>query len=166
MSSADPNYTDAIQSGYDSKTDRVGDLTGRPPTNEAIERNKAIKMANLLEGLEYPANKQQVLDHLNKQSPSMGNRINDVLEIIRNNLDDDLKYNSAFDIEKAVGLVTNDISYNSEEKKPYARDKALNTANNNRTGEKKRAYSYTGKENIWPANERNVSPNTPEGEEV
>jgi hypothetical protein len=35
----------------------------------------------------------------------MGNRINDIFEVIWNNLRDDVTYNNAFEIEKAAGLV-------------------------------------------------------------
>jgi hypothetical protein len=35
----------------------------------------------------------------------MGNRINDVLEAIQNNLDDNVEYNSTYEIEKSAGLV-------------------------------------------------------------
>jgi hypothetical protein len=35
----------------------------------------------------------------------MGNRINDVFEAIQNKLEDGVKYNSAYDIEMAAGLV-------------------------------------------------------------
>ena len=35
----------------------------------------------------------------------MGNRINDVLEAIQNNLDDNVDYNSTYEIEKAANLV-------------------------------------------------------------
>jgi hypothetical protein len=36
----------------------------------------------------------------------MGNRINDVLEAIQNNLDENVEYKTTYEIEKAAGLVT------------------------------------------------------------
>jgi hypothetical protein len=84
---------------------RVGDITGEPPTNKATNRDTSSKMANLLEGLEFPATKEDSRNHINRKSPTMGNRNNDVLEAIQNNLDDGVKYNSVYDIELAVGLV-------------------------------------------------------------
>src|SRR5919108_4739512 len=105
MSTADRNYTDVRQSGIDAKAERVGDITGEPPTNEATDRNKASKLANLLEGLKFPATKEKIRNHLNAHSPSMGNRINDVLEAIENNLDDRREYGSAYDVEVAADLV-------------------------------------------------------------
>ena len=35
----------------------------------------------------------------------MGNRINDVFEAVQNNLGDGISYNSAYEIERAAGLV-------------------------------------------------------------
>jgi hypothetical protein len=62
-------------------------------------------MANLLEDLVFPATKEDIKNHLNRKSPSMGNRINDVLEAVQNNLKDGVRYNSAYEIEMASGLV-------------------------------------------------------------
>ena len=62
-------------------------------------------MATLLNGISFPTNKEKIKDHLNKLSPSMGNRINDVLEAIQNNLDDNVEYNSTYEIEKAANLI-------------------------------------------------------------
>ena len=45
--SDDRNYTDPSNSGIDAMS-RVGDITGEPPTNRAVDRDKAAKMANLL----------------------------------------------------------------------------------------------------------------------
>ena len=101
--SRDKNYTDPAQSGVDA-TDRVGGA-GDLPANKANDRDKAAKMANLLEGLEFPASKEDIRDHLNRKSPSMGNRINDVIEAVQNNLKDGATFGSVYEIEKAAGLV-------------------------------------------------------------
>jgi hypothetical protein len=103
--SNDRNYTDITQSGVDVTSKRAGEVTGEPPTNEATNRDIASKMANLLEGLQFPATKEDIKNHINRKSPAMGNRINDVFEAIQNNLDDGVKYNSAYDVELAAGLV-------------------------------------------------------------
>jgi hypothetical protein len=141
MSTADRNYTDVEQSGIDSKAERVGDITGKPPTNEAMDRNKASKLANLLEGLEFPATKEKIRNHLNARSPSMANRINDVVEAIENNLDEGKEYDSAYDVEVAAGLVK-------------------------KRAESERQDPYGGRERISSASSRDVSPNTPKGEDV
>jgi len=162
MSTADRNYTDVEQSGIDSKAERVGDITGEPPTNEAMDRDKASKLANLLEGLEFPATKEKIRNHLNTRSPSMGNRINDVIEAIENNLNDDREYSSVYDVEVAAGLVKK----RDESERPYARDSALNMANRERVEESERQDPYTSHERISGASSRDVSPNTPKGEDI
>jgi hypothetical protein len=103
--SSDKNYTDTSQSGIDARAERVGDLRGEPPTNEATDRETASKMANLLEGLKFPATKEDIRSHINKKSPTMGNRINDVFEAVQNNLEDGVSYNNVYDVELAAGLV-------------------------------------------------------------
>ncbi len=105
--SEDKNYTDNNNSGIDSTSGRAGDITGEPPTNQATDRDKAAKMANLLEGLQFPATKEDIKNHLNRKSPAMGNRINDIFEAVWNNLPDNDKvsYNSVYEVEKAAGLV-------------------------------------------------------------
>ncbi len=101
MTAPDRNYTDVGQSGIDAKAKRVGDITSEPPTNEDMDRDKSSKLANLLEGLKFPATKEEIRNHLNLRSASMGNRINDVLEAIENNLDDRGEYGSTYDVEVA-----------------------------------------------------------------
>jgi hypothetical protein len=103
--SDDRNYTDPSQTGIDSTAERAGDTTGEPPTNEAVNRVTASKMANLLEGLQFPATKEDIKNHINRKSPSMGNRINDVFESVQNNLEDGLAYESVYAVELAARLV-------------------------------------------------------------
>jgi len=103
--SSDRNYTDNRQSGVDATVERVGDIKGEPPINKAIDKNTASKMANPLEGLEFPTTKENIKSHLNKKSPTMGNRINDVFEAVQNNLEDGVKYYSTYDVEVASRLV-------------------------------------------------------------
>jgi hypothetical protein len=103
--SSDRNYTDTSQSGIEARAERVGDLRGEPATNEATNRESASKMANLLEGLQFPATKEDIRNHINKKSPAMGNRINDVLEAVHNNLEDGVRYSNVYDVELAAGLV-------------------------------------------------------------
>jgi len=104
--SKDKNYTDNNNSGIDSSISRAGDITGEPPNNQPTDRDKAAKMANLLEGLQFPATKEDIKNHINRKSPAMGNRINDIFETVWNNLsDDNVTYNSVYEVEKAAGLV-------------------------------------------------------------
>ena len=161
--STDRDYTDVEQSGVNAEAERVGDVTGKPPTNKATDRDVAAKMANLLEDLKFPATKEEIRNHLNRKSPSMGGRINDALEAIENNLDEGVKYDSVYDVELAAGLVK---QTSGKREKPHVRDRALNRANSKRMGEEIRHDPYAGRETIGPANSKNVSPNTPKGEEV
>ena len=99
--SDNPNFT---EKRYNTVY-RKGDVTGESAENVPTNIKKAAKLATLLEGISFPTNKERIKDHLNKLSPSMGNRINDILEAIQNNLDDNVEYNSTYEIEKAAGLV-------------------------------------------------------------
>ena len=101
----DKNYTDPSQSGVDSAAQRAGDLTNEPPVNEATNKTTASKLANLLEDLKFPATKENILDHINKKSPSMGNRINDVFESVQNNLEDGIAYENTYQVGLASKLV-------------------------------------------------------------
>jgi hypothetical protein len=103
--STDRNYTDSTQSGVSATIERLGDSTGEPATNKTTDRNSASKMANLLEGLQFPATKEEIKIHINRKSPAMANRINDVLEAVQNRLEDGVKYDSVYKIELAAGLV-------------------------------------------------------------
>jgi hypothetical protein len=99
--SANPNFTEKSENGIS----RIAEIGRKSLENSPIDIKKASKLANLLEGISFPANKEKIKDHLNRLSPSMGNRINDVLEAIQNNLDENVEYNTTYEIEKAAGLV-------------------------------------------------------------
>ena len=77
-SNSDINYTDPTKTGEFSTHLRQGDKKNTPSDNEATDREIVSKMANLLEGLQFPATTEEIKSHLNKKSPAMGNRINDV----------------------------------------------------------------------------------------
>ena len=100
--SDNPNFTQKSE----NDTSRIEDIDRKSVENSPTDLKKASKLANLLEGISFPANKEKIKDHLNRLSPSMGNRINDVLEAIQNNLDENVEYNTTYEIEKAARLVT------------------------------------------------------------
>ena len=104
-SKSDINYTDPTKTGEFSTYSRQGDKTNTPSDNEATDRETLSKMANLLEGLQFPATTEEIKNHVNKKSPAMGNRINDVLEAIQNNLNQKSEYQDVYDIALATGLV-------------------------------------------------------------
>ena len=135
---------------------RLDDATQEAATNKAIDSNEASKIANLLEGLRFPATKEQIRKYI-----AEGKSIALSIESARNTsqyiddyLQDGKKYNNTYEIERALGLVVkrnNDQNRNrekvrrkklpkkgnkKEEITPYARDKALNEANKKRFREK------------------------------
>src|SRR5918992_1588780 len=88
-------------------------------------------------------------------------------QFIEDNLQDGKKYNSTYEIERALGLVIKkdvnkdkkrrrDVTSTKDKKMevaPYARDKAMNRANKKRFGEKSRSDPYDiakgyGEENL------------------
>src|SRR5215204_3724263 len=117
--------------GSHKSVGRVGDVTQERATNEAVNTNEASKIANLLQGLAFPATKEQIKNYI-----------------------------STYEIERALGLIVkrnNDKDMNKDEKRrkeatnredkkvevtPYTRDKALNKANKKRFGEKARPDPY------------------------
>src|SRR3954471_7447472 len=103
--SNDRNYTDNKQSGVGATSERAGDAAGKPAVNAATNRDTASKMANLLEGLQFPATKEDIKNHINRKSPTIANRINDILEAVQNRLEDGVKYDSVYTIELAAGIV-------------------------------------------------------------
>ena len=141
MASTDRNYNNVEQSRINAKVKRAEDIADEPATNEDTDRYKATKLANLLEGLKFPATKKKISNHLNARSSSMVGRIKDVVEAIENNLDDGIEYSSAYDVELATGLVK-------------VRD------------ESERQDSYGRHERISYASSKDVSPNTPKGQDV
>lgn len=103
--SDDRNYTDPDESVI-NVIDRAGDeITGELSANQAVDRDKAAKMASLLEDLEFPATKEDIKNHINRKSPAMGNRISDIFEAVWNNLREDVMYKNVFEVDKAAGLV-------------------------------------------------------------
>ncbi|MDQ5842188.1 MAG: hypothetical protein M3286_01740 [Thermoproteota archaeon] len=162
MSTADRNFTDPERLGIDSKSKRIDDVMDEPPTNEAMDSNKASKLANLLEGLKFPATKEKIKNHLNTRSSNIVNRIDDVVEAIENNLEEGKEYSSAYNVEVAAGLVKK----KTESERPYSRDIGLNRANRERVGESERQDPYGIRETISSASPKDVSPNTPKGEDV
>jgi hypothetical protein len=93
--------------------ERVGDITSEPPTNITTDKEIASKMANLLEGLEFPVTKEEIKDHINRKKEKAKSNImkNDriivdtILHDIQNNLQEGIQYNNAYEIEKAARLV-------------------------------------------------------------
>jgi hypothetical protein len=99
--------------GRQQPIERVGDITGERPINITTDKEIASKMANLLEGLEFPVTKEKIKDHINKKKKERksgvmkNNRVivDTILHAIRNNLQEGIQYNNVYEIEKAAKLV-------------------------------------------------------------
>ncbi len=143
---------------------RVGDATGEAATNTAKDTDRASMLATLLEGIKFPATKDEIQSHINAKSPSGEIGIHDFLKALEQNLDENALYSNTYEVELAIGLVSRSADTNANS--PYARDKALNRANSRRLGERMRADPYTEHESVGVASSRDVSPNTPKGESV
>jgi hypothetical protein len=141
---------------------RVGDITQEPATNEATDPSEASKIANLLEGLTFPATKEQIKNYIaNGKSIAISSESARITsQYIEDNLQDGKKYNSTYEVGKALGLIIkkdNGRDINKDKKRTiketnnegknvevtlYTRDKALNRANKKRLGEKTRTDPY------------------------
>jgi hypothetical protein len=136
-----------------SSVQRVGDITGEPATNEAVDTDEASKIASLLQGITFPATKDQIKEYIadSKSISASSENVGNMLQTIENNLPEEREYNSVYEIENSLGLVVKKKEGKNEQvvKKeieedlnPYTRDKALNQANRRRLGEKARPDPY------------------------
>jgi uncharacterized protein YgbK (DUF1537 family) len=85
----------------------AGDATQEPTTSKAIDSNEASKIANMLEGLRFPATKEQIRKYVAEGRAialSVENARN-TSRYIDDNLQDGRKYNNTYEIERALGLV-------------------------------------------------------------
>ena len=147
--------------GYSEPPVRVGDMAGQPTTNRVVDRIEASRLANLLEGIDFPAAKKQIRNHVSAGS-AQDNVARKIIAAIENRLEDNSIFASAYEVELAMGLVKS-----SDDIKPYVRDRALNRANSMRIGEKLRTDPYEqGQESVGVASKEDVSPNTPRGESI
>jgi hypothetical protein len=142
------------------KSDAADESIANRPTNTT----KASKLANLLEGMKFPATKKEILAHLRAGSSSGRPGTDDIESSVQQYLKDNETYASTYDVELAVGLVR--MHGDNKGEPPYARDTALNRANSRRTGERIRRDPYTEHESVGVASSKDVSPNTPKGESV
>jgi hypothetical protein len=61
----DPNYdSESEKQNADASVERICDITPEPVTNEAVDTNEASKIANLLQGLRFPAPKNKLKNTL------------------------------------------------------------------------------------------------------
>ena len=75
--------------------------------NKPIEKGGASKLANILEGLAFPADKAKILSYVNQRKSPGETRYNDILQtLIQKNLTDNKQYRNVYEIEKQSGLET------------------------------------------------------------
>jgi hypothetical protein len=159
-----------VTDGSHRSVGRVGDITQEPATNEAVNTSEASKIANLLQGLTFPATKEQIKNYIaDGKSITISSKSAKITsQFIEDNLQDGKKYNSTYEIERALGLVIKkDVNKDKKRRRrevtstkdkkmevtPYTRDKAMNRANKKRFGEKSRSDPYDiakgyGEENL------------------
>lgn len=146
-----------VTDGSHRSVGRVGDITQEPATNEAVNTSEASKIANLLQGLTFPATKEQIKNYIaDGKSITISSKSAKITsQFIEDNLQDGKKYNSTYEIERALGLVVkkdvnkdkkrrSEVTSTKDKKMvtPYPRDKAMNRANKKRFGEKSRPDPY------------------------
>src|SRR5919107_3046504 len=128
-----------VTEGAHRSAGRVGDITQEPATNEAVNTSEASKIANLLQGLTFPATKEQIKNYIadGKSITISSKSARITSQFIEDNLQDGKKYNSTYEIERALGLVVKkDVNKDKKRRRevtstkdkkmvtPYARDKA------------------------------------------
>ena len=119
----DPNYdSESEKQNADASVERICDITPEPVTNEAVDTNEASKIANLLQGLRFPATKEQIKEYIadGKSITISDENARNTSQYIEESLQDGKRYNSTYDIEKALGLViernnTNKLEMRTEE---------------------------------------------------
>ena len=85
----------------------VGDNSREPAIIEAVDTNEASKIANLLQGLTFPATKEQIKEYIvDSKSISISvENTRSISQFIENKLVNGKEYNSTYEIEEALGLV-------------------------------------------------------------
>lgn len=99
----DSTHKKTHKSDWNKNVDRVGDATNQSPTNKPVDKEYASKMANLLQGLDFPADRAKIISHVNDKLSS--DESNDLREILQSNLKEK-EYSNVYEIEKEVRLVT------------------------------------------------------------
>jgi hypothetical protein len=104
----DPNYdSESEKQNADASVERICDITPEPVTNEAVDTNEASKIANLLQGLRFPATKEQIKEYIadGKSITISDENARNTSQYIEESLQDGKRYNNTYEIEKALGLV-------------------------------------------------------------
>lgn len=73
--------------------------------NKPVDRTRASKLANMLEGLDFPADKPKILSYVN-QKLSGQNQDSDLIQTLQNNLTDNKQFDNVYEIAIQAKLVT------------------------------------------------------------
>ena len=114
----DPNDDSESEKQHaDASVERIGNITQEPATNEAVDTNEASKIANLLQGLRFPATKEQIKEYIadGKSITISDENARNTSQFIEESLQDGKRYNSTYEIEKALGLVIERNNTNKQE---------------------------------------------------
>ncbi len=114
----DPNDDSESEKQHaDASVERIGNITQEPATNEAVDTNEASKIANLLQGLRFPATKEQIKEYIadGKSITISDENARNTSQFIEESLQDGKRYNSTYEIEKALGLVIERTNTNKQE---------------------------------------------------
>ena len=75
--------------------------------NIPTDREKASKLANMLEGLDFPADKPKIMSYLNQKQSADSDK--DIIQKLQNNPTDNKKFENVYEIEKQAGLVREEM---------------------------------------------------------
>jgi Protein of unknown function (DUF2795) len=81
---------------------QVGKATGQSTENNPINKEDVSRLANKLEGLDFPTDKAKILSFV-KQNQSPGEM--NIVEMLQSILTDDKQYPSVYEVEKQAGLL-------------------------------------------------------------
>jgi hypothetical protein len=90
------------------KEEQADEMTAQPTENIPVNREQAAKLAHVLEGLDFPADKAKILFFVNQNYPNgqmEGSEDSDITQKLQNNLSDNIQYANVYEIEKWAGLV-------------------------------------------------------------
>lgn len=86
------------------KEEQLGEKTGQSTENRPTDTEKASKLANVLEGLDFPADKAKILSFVSQNSGA-NTEVGDIRQRLESNLTDNKQYTNVYEIEKQAGLV-------------------------------------------------------------
>ena len=106
----EPDYdvNNSKESNADNTSvERVDEITGQLLSKEVIDITEASKIASVLQGLTFPATKEEIKKYIvsGKAVTISYENARNISKAIENKLQDGIKYNSTYDVEKALGLV-------------------------------------------------------------